>query len=74
MTIREKVAAALRKSDHADHFYEVSDEDYSTYADIAITAFLEAAAEPDEQTGVSWHMRPIYRAMLAAAPEFEWDK
>jgi len=66
-------------------------------ATVAIDAFLAAAAEPDEKTGISWHMRPDeateemltvvmpsvqdkecyeidYLAMLAAAPEFEWDK
>ena len=52
MTIHEKVAAALRKRDYDDHFYEVSDEDYSTYADIAINAVLAATAEK------GWHMRP----------------
>ena len=81
MTIREKVALALR---HA----RLEEDD----VDVAITAFLEAAAED------GWHMRPdeateemaqqgklewwkhegsvedVYRAMHAAAPEFEWDK
>jgi len=56
----------------------------------AINAFLAAAAEegwhmrPDEATkemvtaGYSWCWEngapPCYRAMLAAAPEFEWNK
>jgi hypothetical protein len=112
MTIREKVARAICE---ADAFApEPDDKIYikmriakawqgrTEMGTAAITAFLEAAAEPDEQTGVSWHMRPdeateaiiragkkvkflepdlstgypdkIYRAMLAAAPEFEWDK
>ncbi len=90
MTIREKVAVALR---HAS----LENDD----VDVAITAFLAAAAEQ------GWHMRPDeatadmkhaaflamdsaacrgdpkarawdcvvgHRAMLAAAPEFEWDK
>lgn len=57
--------------------------------DDVITAFLEAAAErgwhmrPDEATeemvkrGSVLHPdfnRARYRAMLAAAPKFEWDK
>ena len=83
MTIREKVALALR-------YAKLEDDD----VDVAVTAFLEAAAEPDEQTGISWHMRPdeatgamqeagmgedgpncpepSWRAMCNAAPEFEW--
>ncbi len=82
-------------------------EEIQAAAHAAITAFLAAAAEPDEQTGISWHMRSDevtadmkhaaflamdnaacrgdpkarawdcvvgHRAMLAAAPEFEWDR
>ena len=45
--------------------------------DDAITAFLEAAAEPNER-GVSWHMQPAgrdnRRDREEAALKFEWDK
>ncbi len=79
MTIREKVARAL-------HHARLADDD----VDIAINAFLAAAAEkgwhmrPDEATkemdfagsGCCWQDQAprCYSQMLAAAPEFEWDK
>ena len=101
MTIREEVAHAIRqKTAEIDHRPDVIQPDpmwfSHEFATAAINAFLTAAAEPDEKTGISWHMRPdeatdemvsnlwkprhehtekgAYRAMLAAAPEFEWDK
>ncbi len=80
MTIRERVAVAL-----LDVFDRDGTPNEST--DAAITAFLEAAAEegwhmrPDEATAdmcraVEGHFaRPSqWRAMLAAAPEFEGNK
>ncbi len=78
MTIREKVALAL-------HHARLEDDD----VDIAINTFLQAAAEegwhmrPDEATlSMQLAIRDMppnepsqtYRAMLAAAPKFEWDK
>ena len=109
MTIQKKVARAICKDLWAKGLIdmELPPEHFlipvMVTANVAIVAFLEAAAEPDER-GVSWHMRPdeateemtsvtkeketivagIYRsreflkegyhAMLAVAPEFEWDK
>ena len=97
MTIREKVALVIAKKTN------ISCGAAWDFTDPIITAFLAAAAEPDEETGISWHMRPdvatetmlsdhqvallsyapvgrvaylreAYRAMLAAAPEFEWGQ
>ena len=105
MNIREKVAQALYEfwwfkieGFSGDPYFGSSAnlwEKWLPAADRIITAFLEAAAEPDEQTGTRWHMRPDeatykmivagdtirvpdgfmdsrYKAMLAAAPKFEW--
>ncbi len=79
MSIREAVAGALFQvwlAGDKDEFASLE------AADAAITAFLEAAAKE------GWRMRldeatdemiregesVVYRAMLAAAPKFEWDK
>ncbi len=51
MTIREKVALAISRTG-------IPVIEAYSMADAAITAFLEAAAEPDEDDGISWHMRP----------------
>lgn len=48
-------------------------------ADLAINAFLAAAAEPDEETGISWHMRPdeateeMVEAIMKGTEKFEPD-
>ncbi len=80
MTIREKVSAALKEKTGAG-FVGLG------IADTAINAFLAAAAEdgwhmrPDEMTDEMIarvfeidSLRLAYRAMQAAAPEFEWEK
>ncbi len=81
MTIREKVAQEV-DAETFDRF------DTSTLVDLVISAFLKAAAEegwhirPDEanstmqKAGKPYPHWPFqgYRAMLAAAPKFEWDK
>ena len=83
ITIREKVTRAVN-SKAFDRF------DTSTLVTLVITAFLEAAAEqgwhmrPDEATEEMavagcrhenmGDMAGRYGAMLAASPEFEWDK
>ncbi len=51
MTIRERVARALAAEDGNDFH-----SSYNFLATAAITAFLKAAAEPDEH-GHTWHMR-----------------
>ena len=56
MTIREKVALAL-------HHARLEDDD----VDIAITAFLAAAAEQ------GWHMRRDITG-TGYTDEFEWDE
>ena len=67
MTILERVARAISEGVGLDI-------PSNKIADIAITAFLEAAAEQ------GWHMRPDETAKLtyeqrhAAAPEFEWGQ
>ena len=81
MTIRKEVSRAIQRGRGRAASLEAQ-----RITDIAIPAFLEAAARQ------GWHMQPdeateemagvvmvgtekfIYRAMLAAAPEFEWDK
>ncbi len=56
MTIRERVATAIDEACPGDKGL------------AAITAFLKAAAEPDEN-GVRWHMKPVEptQEMLAIA-------
>ncbi len=83
MIIREKVARAICESEHgapepdAEIYVRMKRakawEGRIDMATAAINAFLAAAAEPDEETGITWHMRPD-EATLAAAPKFEWDK
>ena len=98
MTIREKVARATwakvnnALEDHWDSIGQGIKDIFRWTTTLAITAFLEAAAEQ------GWHMRPdeadpemydageaaldvknghvgdAYRAMVAVAAEFEWDK
>lgn len=65
MTIREKVARALHaQTAEIQGKFPIPSYEHDTagfYADMstaAINAFLAAAAEPDEETGISWHMRP----------------
>ena len=68
MIIREKVARAICESEHgapepdAEIYVRMKRakawEGRIDMATAAINAFLAAAAEPDEETGISWHMRP----------------
>ena len=68
MTLREKVARAIYEiwwhkieGFAGDPYYGSSAnlwQNWSPAATAAIDAFLAAAAEPDEKTGISWHMRP----------------
>ena len=63
MTIREKVARAILLRRTRPDFHAVVKKAWAVDHDrelttAAINAFLAAAAEPDKETGISWHMRP----------------
>ncbi len=73
MTIREKVARAIRqKTAEIDHRPDIIQPDPMWFADeyvtAAINAFLAAAAEQ------GWHMRQDVTGTGSPASEFEWDK